>query len=155
MNTTDRTRQESQQVCQHDCHSRCCRYITVVLPAPRLSYDFDELSWFLAHENISVYVESRRWHLEVRTPCKYLDRDNLCTIYADRPDVCREYDIEACEFPRRPRHTLHFDTRQEFHSWLTKRQEKRRRKRRAARRRKARASVRDTRPAQSVRRRDT
>jgi Fe-S-cluster containining protein len=118
-----------QQVCQKECNARCCRYLTVYLPAPRQKADFDELSWFLAHENTSVYVEGRRWHLEVRTPCRYLNENNLCTIYEHRPDVCREYSLDACEYPRRPAHTLHFDCKEEFDAWWERRRERERRRR--------------------------
>lgn len=124
--------QERQRMCQRECGARCCRYITVQLPAPKTKVDLEELSWFLAHENISVYVEGRRWHLEVRTPCRYLTEDNLCAIYQDRPGVCRDYDPETCEYPDRPVHEKHFDTREEFEAWRDqrRRQQAQRRKRR-------------------------
>ena len=73
-----------------------------------------------------MYVESRRWHLEVRTPCKYLSGDNLCGVYEDRPGVCHDYGAKACEYPVRPEHSLQFDSREDFEYW---REEKRRRAR--------------------------
>lgn len=125
---------EMQRRCQRECKARCCRYITVVLPAPRQKADFDELSWFLAHEDISVYVESRRWHLEVGNRCKYLTKDNLCRAYDGRPDVCRGYETDECEYPDRPSHALHFDTKDEFdYWWARKRERERRRRKRLAR----------------------
>jgi len=129
---TDARAEEMQRRCQYECKSRCCRYITVVLPAPKRKADLDELSWFLAHENVSVYVEARRWHLEVQTPCRYLGSDNLCAVYEDRPEVCRDYEHDICEYPNRPRHALQFDTRESFDEWLEKRQARRRRQRRRA-----------------------
>ncbi len=130
--TSDTLEEKLRKRCQDRCKARCCRYITISLPAPRQKADFDEISWFLAHENISVYVEGRRWHVEVRNRCKYLTRQNRCRIYNNRPDVCREYDIESCEYPDRPAHTLHFDTRDEFDAWWARKRarERRRRKRR-------------------------
>lgn len=107
--------------CQQECKGRCCRYITIVVPAPKRKVDFDELSWFLAHQNISVYVEARRWHVEVQSRCKHLGTNNLCEIYENRPDVCRDYEIETCEYPVRPVHPLHFDTREAFDDWRAKR----------------------------------
>jgi len=115
--------------CQDRCQARCCRYITVMLPAPKQKADFDELSWFLAHEDISVYVESRRWHLEVRSRCKYLTSHNLCRIYESRPEVCRGYETDSCEYPARPTHALHFDTRDEFDAWWARKRERERRRR--------------------------
>lgn len=120
---------EAQHRCQHQCKARCCHYITVVLPAPRHKADFDELSWFLAHENISVYVECRRWHLEVRNRCQHLTQSNLCGIYDNRPVVCRSYATDVCEYPVRPKHTIHFDTKDEFDAWWTQKRERERRRR--------------------------
>jgi Fe-S-cluster containining protein len=127
----DKTRRR----CQHDCRGRCCRYITIQISAPRLKSDFDEISWFLAHRDVSVYVESRRWNVEVRNRCKHLMRNNLCAIYERRPDVCRGYEAEVCEYPERPVHDRQFDSQDEFDVWWSKRRERQRRKRRAARNR--------------------
>ena len=120
---------EAQHRCQHQCKARCCRYITVVLPAPGQKADFDELSWFLAHEDISVYVEGRRWHLEVRSRCKHLTKSNLCGVYDNRPVVCRGYETDTCEYPDRPKHALHFDTQDEFDAWWARKRERERRRR--------------------------
>lgn len=58
--------------------------------------DFDELEWFVSHENITAYKDHENdWILEVLTPCKNL-KNNLCAIYEDRPNVCRGYDPENC-----------------------------------------------------------
>ena len=129
-----------RRTCQRACEAQCCRYFTVVLPAPRHRADFDEISWFLAHEDISVYVEGRRWHLEVRNRCKYLMDDSLCAIYENRPEVCREHNMEACEYPRQPRHSLQFDTKEEFDAWWARKRERERRRRK----RKSRQSVRSS-----------
>ena len=120
--------------CQFECKSRCCRYITIVIPAPRCRADLDELSWFLAHQNISVYVEARRWHVEVQNRCKHLGKNNLCETYENRPGICREYATGFCEYPERPHHSLHFDTKEAFDSWRARRkrlQQERRRVRAA------------------------
>ncbi len=119
--------------CQHLCQARCCRYLTIMIPAPRRKVDFDELSWFLAHEDVSVYFNDRRWHVEVRNRCRHLSADNLCAIYETRPGVCRSYDGEECEYPSRPRHDLQFDTKEEFDAWWRKKQgrERKRRQQRA------------------------
>lgn len=121
---------KQRRICQELCEARCCRYITIHIDAPRLKADFDEISWFLAHENISVYVQGRRWHVEVRNRCKHLDSNNLCTIYENRPLVCRDYDSDECEYPSRPRHRLHFDTKEGFDAWWARKKERERTRRR-------------------------
>ena len=131
MKSKDDSAAASKRRCQQECNGRCCRYITIVVPAPKRKVDFDELSWFLAHRNISVYVESRRWHVEAQNPCKYLGSDNLCTVYENRPDVCRDYEIKSCEYPERPVHALHFDTRDAFEIWRAERAAAQQNRRRA------------------------
>ena len=120
-----------RDICQYECKARCCRYITIQIDAPRLKADFDEIVWWLAHENISVYFYGRRWHVEVQTRCKHLTKSNLCGAYEDRPAVCRSYSPDECEYPERPRHDLQFDTREEFEAWWKKKRDQARRRRRA------------------------
>lgn len=119
--------------CQRVCGAKCCRYITVFLPAPRRKVDFDELSWFLAHEGVTVYVRGRRWHLEVATPCRYLTPDNLCAIYERRPDVCRQHDPRECENAASLDHSLHFSTKEEFDRWWAMRRKRQGQRRIASR----------------------
>jgi hypothetical protein len=121
--------------CQRECGARCCRYITVILPAPRSKWDLDEWGWFLAHESISIYFAGRRWRMEMRLRCRYLNHRNACTIYQQRPEVCRFYSQEFCEFSRRSQHLYHFDCKEEFDRW----RENRRRKQKRQRERKAHA----------------
>lgn len=117
-------------ICQRLCKARCCRYVTVQIHAPRIKADFDEISWFLAHENVSIYYHHRRWHLELRTRCKNLTPKNLCGIYHNRPIVCSGYDSEGCEYPARPKHELQFDTKADFDAWWEQKRARERRKRR-------------------------
>jgi len=112
---------QANAICQKECQARCCRYITVILPAPKRQCDLDEWSWFLAHENISIYFARRQWHLEVRSRCRYLSKHNLCTIYESRPSVCQDYARESCEYVGQIKHVFHFDTKEEFDRWREKR----------------------------------
>jgi uncharacterized protein len=124
MAKTAATRGDHTDRCQHQCQARCCRYITLQIDAPKRKCDFDELSWFLAHENVAVYRESRRWHVEVQNRCKYLTEENLCGAYENRPEVCRSYDAANCEYPARPKHELQFDTREQFDAWWARKKAK-------------------------------
>jgi Fe-S-cluster containining protein len=81
------------------CGARCCTYYTVMLDEPEDADDFDELRWFLAHEDCYIYVDEGEWHLNVISRCRFLGEDARCTIYDHRPDVCREFGHEEeCEF---------------------------------------------------------
>ena len=81
-----------------DCSGHCCKYITVQINEPKKDIDFEELKWFLNHENVTVYIDhDDDWCVEFRTPCKFQDPANKCTIYEKRPKVCQEHLIEECE----------------------------------------------------------
>ncbi len=84
-------------ICRADkCNAFCCRYISVHIDTPRSKVDFDEIRWFVSHENVVVYKdEENDWLVEFVTPCKFL-KNNKCEIYEARPDVCREYDPDGC-----------------------------------------------------------
>jgi Fe-S-cluster containining protein len=83
--------------CSDACKASCCRYVVSKIPAPRTKLDFDEIYWFLCHEGVIVFIESRKWYLMFEASCKSLDGRSLCRIYPKRPHVCREYSEEECE----------------------------------------------------------
>jgi len=94
-----------ESICDH-CVGKCCRYFTVPLKTPRRRADFDELRWYLVHERTLIFVETettsgksrKRWNLVVWNRCDALGPDNRCQIYDDRPQVCRDYKPETCEY---------------------------------------------------------
>jgi len=78
------------------CDAYCCRYISIHLDTPRSKQDFDEIRWFVSHRDVVVYKDDDDdWIVEVMNRCRFL-KNNRCTIYGTRPDVCREYDPENC-----------------------------------------------------------
>jgi uncharacterized protein len=84
-------------LCNH-CAAKCCRYFALPLDTPSTWEEFDSLRWFLMHDRAAVFVEDDCWYLLVQTPCKHLRPDNLCSIYATRPGICRQYKTGNCEF---------------------------------------------------------
>lgn len=61
---------------------KCCQYIQLPLARP---LGPDETRWVELHEGITVAGESIR----IDTPCSAYD--GLCTIYENRPTICRQY----------------------------------------------------------------
>lgn len=92
-------------ICNH-CSGKCCRYFTVPIRTPRTKSDFDELRWYLAHRQTLIFTETEekngksavKWNLVVWTDCQYLLPNNGCGIYDTRPQVCRDYSTETCEY---------------------------------------------------------
>ena len=131
------------------CGAGCCRYVTVEIAKPRAHVDVEEVRWFLAHENVHVYIDADdgSWNVQFHTNCRHLDRWNRCRIYSRRYDICREHDAEDCEASQAEAQDTVFHTTDEFDAWWRK--EKAGRKRRNARRRKARAAAGTQRKAQA------
>jgi uncharacterized protein len=84
-------------LCDH-CVAKCCRYFALPMDQPTERKDYDYLRWFLLHERASAFVEDGTWYLIVHTKCKHLRDDHLCGIYETRPEICREYTTDACEY---------------------------------------------------------
>ena len=86
------------QICTQACGARCCRYITVEIPAPRSHDDWDEMRWWLAHEGVLVSKNEDGWLLHVETRCANLRPDNACRIHPHHMDTCKDHDAAVCEF---------------------------------------------------------
>ena len=80
------------------CEAMCCRYITIELDIPETLDDFENIKWYVAHENVVVNIEEDgSWFVKFFTKCKHLTENNLCAIYKNRPRVCREHKVKSCE----------------------------------------------------------
>jgi hypothetical protein len=60
--------------------------------------DFDLLLWQLAHQNMEAYKDEDGWFLMVLNRCQFLHDDGRCGIYETRPQLCRDYSNDFCEF---------------------------------------------------------
>jgi Fe-S-cluster containining protein len=81
-----------------ECDGKCCKDVAVEIDEPETQEDWDEIRWFLYHENIIVYKDNEGdWLIEFHTRCKHLDENNKCMIYDKRPKTCREHDVESCQ----------------------------------------------------------
>lgn len=87
---------KNKELCS-GCSAKCCKYVAIEIDCPEELEDFEDIKWYVAHENINVYVdEDDEWHVEFITRCKYLDEDNLCKIYSKRPSICKQYCQDEC-----------------------------------------------------------
>ncbi|MGL4943274.1 MAG: YkgJ family cysteine cluster protein [Thermoguttaceae bacterium] len=82
------------------CAAKCCRYFALPIDKPETWQEFDFARWFLLHDRATVFVDDDdpTWHLLVHTTCKHLRSDNLCGIYETRPQICRDYTTDKCEY---------------------------------------------------------
>ena len=80
------------------CTARCCRYFALPIETPRSRNDFDYIRWYMMHGRVSIFVEDETWYLMIHADCQHLQDDHRCSIYADRPKICREYSTRDCEY---------------------------------------------------------
>jgi Fe-S-cluster containining protein len=114
------------------CPALCCNYVSTEIDAPTTRKDFDTIRWYLMHPGVRVYCEdaSGSWFVQFQSRCRFLQPNNLCGIYATRPQICRDLDPTLCEFALGPGDRFLFTNLEEFERWAAERD-----RRSAARRR--------------------
>ena len=80
------------------CTAKCCRYFALPMDTPETREDFEYIRWFMLHGDVAVFVEEGHWYLLVYNVCRHLQEDQRCGIYATRPQICREYSTDDCEY---------------------------------------------------------
>lgn len=79
------------------CTARCCRYFALPIETPTTWTDFDHMRWYLIHGKTSIFVDDDTWFLMVFADCEHLD-GQLCGAYENRPNICRTYSADNCEY---------------------------------------------------------
>ena len=100
---------DAENLCEH-CTAKCCRYFALPIDEPTCRKDYDYMRWYLLHDRASVFVEGEQWYLLVHTTCKHLRDDHRCGIYHTRPQICREYTTDECEFDDDYCYEMYFET---------------------------------------------
>lgn len=88
---------EGRHLCEF-CTAKCCRYFALPIDAPTEFTDYEHFRWYLLHDRATIFKEDGDWYLLVHTTCKHLQSDNRCGIYETRPEICREYTTDNCEY---------------------------------------------------------
>lgn len=106
----------------HPCAScgDCCTYVATQIDDPQSFGDYENLHWYLAHENVSVYIDwEGDWYLEFQTRCKNLTDAKTCAIYRTRPRVCSEFSSDECERNSgEPAYKVLFRSHEDLMRWL-------------------------------------
>jgi Fe-S-cluster containining protein len=88
---------KGEVLCEY-CSAKCCQYFALEIDAPKSKADFDYIRWYMVHGQVSVFVEDGVWFLMVHNRCNHLLENNLCGIYETRPQICRDYSTDNCEY---------------------------------------------------------
>ncbi len=81
-----------------ECAALCCRYFALPIDNPDCKRDYDNIRWYLLHQNVVVFIESKQWYIGILNRCKQLQSDNRCGIYETRPAICRSYTTDNCDY---------------------------------------------------------
>jgi Fe-S-cluster containining protein len=80
------------------CGAKCCTYFCFQLDTPESYEEFENIRWFLCHQGVTVHIDQGDWYIAIANRCLKLDDDGRCTIYEDRPVICRSYSTDGCDF---------------------------------------------------------
>lgn len=116
------------------CIALCCQYFALEIDAPEEPDDFENLRWYIIHEDTAIFVDDGDWFLQIFRKCQWLD-GNRCGNYENRPQICREYSDEECDYDG-VQSDLTFRNIEELEAyrdeWVAKYEAKRERRRAAA-----------------------
>ena len=104
-------------LCDH-CPAKCCKYLAAQIDTPSEREDFEFIRWYVMHENATVFVEEGSWYLLVYSQCKNLQPDNRCGIYHTRPQICRDYSTDNCEYEDDWVYDKYFETAEQVEEYV-------------------------------------
>ena len=66
--------------------------------------------WQISHGDIDIYKDEDGWFLLINNRCMHILPGGGCGIYETRPQVCRDYSNDYCEYdePAEKHFELHF-----------------------------------------------
>lgn len=122
------------------CVALCCRYFAFEISKPKTRRDYEDMRWYLLHEDCIIFVEEGDWFIQINRKCRELRPDNRCGIYETRPTICREYTTDGCDYHGEEYDYEHLFTEPDQIMEHYKEQQARKRKRKTAARKKAASS---------------
>jgi Fe-S-cluster containining protein len=110
------------------CPALCCSDLEDDILRPITKDEVDNLKWELHFENTNVFIRDKRWYQLTLGKCMYLGKDNLCTIYDERSQTCRDHMPPECEYYGKIYDTL-FETPDDLQKFIDKEKKRKKRKR--------------------------
>ncbi len=108
------------------CQGQCCKYFALQIDTPTTPEEFDHLRWYIAHQQVALFIENDDWYLQVNNPCRHLTSSYTCGIYDQRPQICRDYgwdpkgEVQCHETERPCDHDYFFSNLEELEAYLKK-----------------------------------
>lgn len=107
---------EGECLCDY-CTGKCCRYFALPIDEPVTMADFEYIRWYMLHDRTTIFIDEGIWYLLVHTRCKHLQDDNRCGDYENRPNICREYTTEDCEYDDSYTYEQYFETPEQLREY--------------------------------------
>jgi len=86
----------SAKIC-HKCGAKCCTYFCFQIDKPEDVDEFEDIRWYLCHNGVSVHIDEGEWFISIMNRCNMLEENGQCRDYANRPLICRKYDLQNCD----------------------------------------------------------
>lgn len=106
-----------QNLCEH-CTAKCCRYFALPIDEPSTREEYEYIRWYLLHPGATVFTEDNVWYLLVYSTCKHLLPDYRCGIYETRPQICRDYTTDNCEYEDDWVYDHYWETPEQFEEYM-------------------------------------
>jgi Fe-S-cluster containining protein len=114
-----KSNKKSKNQCEK-CRGLCCRYFALPIEDPEDWDDYDDIRWYLCHEDVTVFLEDGDWYLNIKNKCKFLSEDDYkCEKYDMRPRICRGYRTKDCDFTSNEyNYELHFKNDKQMEEYM-------------------------------------
>jgi len=99
------------------CTGKCCRYFALPIETPETFKDFEYLRWYMLHGRVSIFVDDEEWYLMVHNECQNLMQDHRCGDYENRPQICRDYTTDNCEYDDDTCYEKYFETPEQIQEY--------------------------------------
>ena len=106
-----------KSLCEY-CTAKCCHYFALPIDTPETFEDYEFIRWYLLHDRATVFTEDEDWYLLVHTKCKHLQSDNRCAMYETRPQICRDYKMDNCEYEDDWTYEHYFETSEQVEEYM-------------------------------------
>ena len=99
------------------CTAKCCKYFALPIETPVDLEDYEFIRWYLVHDRATVFTDDDQWYIMIHTTCRHLQTDNRCGIYDTRPQICRDYTTDNCEFEDDWTYDLYFEAPEQIRQY--------------------------------------
>lgn len=107
---------KNANLCEY-CSAKCCQYFALPIDEPETREDFDHIRWYMYHGHVHIFIDEGTWFLMVLNKCDNLLDDHRCGVYDIRPQICRDYSTDNCEYDGDGVYDMYFETPEQLYEY--------------------------------------